>query len=599
MTQRRLARTRWTLALPGLLIVGILAAPGGTATAETDVTAGPTTVAASSRVGPTPAQMVRPEDIDWDISPVENLRVEARQVNARSLTTKLSISWDAPDDWDLDGEYRVLYSTDWRPQKWYELTTGEESAVLKNLWPGRLYTIVVQASAMGTWGTPALLDEQTPKCEAGSQNPRCPIDDPNSVPWVVSLGDSFISGEAGRWAGNSDDKDSSIEAAGQARAYYDYEDGEIIRGCHRSNAAVVHLLVTKSMNLACSGAITTSAIGEDNYKAMPIVGLYPWEDMWKPGIDFANFDHNPELPDDVIGPAIGQAQLLQDFARNKDVRMVMLSIGGNNFGFGGIVSACTESFLTGSTLHCKDNQAVTRGLEPEAVARTRGEIVDAIGNIVQAMEAAGHPLDTWVLGYQMYPRPIATSGEMRYPESGLTRQWEGGCGMWDDDADWALDTAVPIINGALKEAAQDAVEAAPGLKVVFLDTTNAFAGHELCNKSVYRVDDSDPEDRKGVTSFRRKGAVDKSEWVKEIDLSNFSKATIEESFHPNYWGQLAMRNCWRQLYSRAMPRASVANRAAEWRERVEGGACQPLQGLNVHREPNMYFEVDSDLTLGS
>ncbi|MFM7872665.1 MAG: hypothetical protein ACKPBG_13445, partial [Actinomycetota bacterium] len=33
-------------------------------------------------------------------------------------------------------------------------------------------------------------------------------------PWIVSLGDSYISGEAGRWAGNSNSNASSVDAGG-------------------------------------------------------------------------------------------------------------------------------------------------------------------------------------------------------------------------------------------------------------------------------------------------------------------------------------------------------------------------------------------------
>ena len=39
-------------------------------------------------------------------------------------------------------------------------------------------------------------------------------------PWVVSVGDSYISGEAGRWAGNTNESSSKIDALGST-AYYD------------------------------------------------------------------------------------------------------------------------------------------------------------------------------------------------------------------------------------------------------------------------------------------------------------------------------------------------------------------------------------------
>src|SRR3954447_7460054 len=62
------------------------------------------------------------------------------------------------------------------------------------------------------------------------------------APWIVSIGDSAISGEAGRWAGNTNDSSSKIDALGSS-AYYDNaaNTAEQIPGCHRSKAAEVHI----------------------------------------------------------------------------------------------------------------------------------------------------------------------------------------------------------------------------------------------------------------------------------------------------------------------------------------------------------------------
>ena len=54
-------------------------------------------------------------------------------------------------------------------------------------------------------------------------------------PWVVSLGDSYISGEAGRWAGSSNSSSATADALGGS-AYHDNASGtgETINRCHRS-----------------------------------------------------------------------------------------------------------------------------------------------------------------------------------------------------------------------------------------------------------------------------------------------------------------------------------------------------------------------------
>src|SRR3954453_8728011 len=75
------------------------------------------------------------------------------------------------------------------------------------------------------------------------------------TPNVVTVGDSYISGEAGRWAGNASSQ-SYVDALGST-AYYDNSanTGETISGCHRSksNESVIGSGVV-GKDLACSGA---------------------------------------------------------------------------------------------------------------------------------------------------------------------------------------------------------------------------------------------------------------------------------------------------------------------------------------------------------
>src|SRR5687768_1318807 len=62
------------------------------------------------------------------------------------------------------------------------------------------------------------------------------------TPWVISLGDSAISGEAGRWAGNTNEGYTRVDALG-GDAYFDNASrtGEQIPGCHRSESAAIHI----------------------------------------------------------------------------------------------------------------------------------------------------------------------------------------------------------------------------------------------------------------------------------------------------------------------------------------------------------------------
>lgn len=367
---------------------------------------------------------------------------------------------------------------------------------------------------------------------------------PSGEPWVVSLGDSYISGEAGRWAGNESGGTSNIDALGRA-AYWDAGGAEAIERCHRSKSAAIHIGVVRSLNLACSGAVTRTKVTSDGY--------------FKPGIDFYE-----------EGSRKGQALMLQEFAAEHNVKMVALSISGNDFKFAPIFEACVKAYLVPIlTPHCKDDATVQDYLSESAQQRVRGDTTTAILNVAKAMENAGYEDSEWTLVLQLYPQPLATSTHMRYGESGYSRQYDGGCGLRNGDLDWALGSVLPMINRTYRGAATDAQAQRPSLQVAVMDTTRAFSQRELCNKSVSRVDA-----KGGVGNWQDQGSADRSEWVMEINIINAGDTYAQESLHPNYWGQLALRNCYRQVWNGG---------------NVQGGACERAVGGGVTAdcEPRM------------
>jgi len=160
------------------------------------------------------------------------------------------------------------------------------------------------------------------------------------TPYVASLGDSYISGEAGRWAGNTNQSSSEIDALGPT-AYFDNATGtaEQIPGCHRSKSAEIQIGGgVGSVNLACSGAKTSTFFDSNG--------------NFKPGIDFYSDSSGRQ----------GQALMLQNFAAAHNVRMVMLSIGGNNFNFATVVQTCVEDWLLSPSWwpdYCSSDSSVT------------------------------------------------------------------------------------------------------------------------------------------------------------------------------------------------------------------------------------------------
>ena len=359
--------------------------------------------------------------------------------------------------------------------------------------------------------------------------------------WVVSLGDSYISGEAGRWAGNETGGTRHIDALGR-RAYWDTPTGESIPGCHRSKSAVIHIGLVNSLNLACSGATTSSAVNADG--------------EWKPGIDFVD-----------RGRREGQALMLAKFAEDHDVRMVALSIGGNDFHFSDIVTGCVKAFVLRAGA-CKDDPTVVVNVAPEAQATVQADITRSILNIATAMQRAGKSDRDWTLVMQLYPRPLPLANEFRYGQGLFEfRQAIGGCGFYNTDVTWALSEAMTVINDTVLAAGRAAEAARPSLRIRYLDTTHAYDQRELCQKAVSRVDT-----KGGPEDWRDSDAVDRSEWVMDINIVKTDDRVKQESLHPNYWGQLALRDCWREVWNQG---------------EIEGGRCQRVGGVNARGEPQM------------
>ncbi len=363
-------------------------------------------------------------------------------------------------------------------------------------------------------------------------------------PWTVSLGDSYISGEAGRWAGNTDESSSKTDALGST-AYDDNAagNGELIAHCHRSKSAEVYIGGgVNGENLACSGA-KTSSFSEGS--------------TFKPGIDFYNSGGNE-----------GQALMLQHFAASHNVKLIALSIGGNNFNFAGIVTTCIEDFLESTwfyDFYCSKESSVTNNFTASNVSKIKGEIETAIRNVSTAMTNAGYSSSQYTILVQNYPSPIPNGSEFRYTQSGYSRQFTGGCGFWNTDANYANATMLPTIDSTVLGAA-----AGVGLSnVKTMELSSAFNSHRLCDKGVGMLEEE------GLSNWKAAEAVNKSEWFNQIRTIETLTGPYElqEDIHPNYWAQLGLRNCLTQAYNSGTPK---------------GGTCTISgSGLNSAGEPNM------------
>jgi hypothetical protein len=362
---------------------------------------------------------------------------------------------------------------------------------------------------------------------------------------VVTIGDSAISGEAGRWAGASNDSSSRADALGST-AYWDTPSGESIPGCHRSKAAQAFIGGgVVGVNLACSGARTyTSGTGQD-------------EDF-KPGVDFYS---------DAQGRK-GQALSLQQYAGTHNVKAVVVMIGANNYGFADILTRCVENWASSPTWwknYCSDDSDMTSRFTAARQATETTNVKNALLNVRNAMTNAGYSAAQYTILAQTYWSPVPRGSGFRYSESGWTRQSTGGCGFWNRDADWGNDVVVNAMNTTTKNAA-----AATGLaNIKVIDLQTALDGRRLCETGVGLLEEM------GIATWQSPGAVDKTEWVNQIRTAStiFGPYQLQEGAHASYWGQKAMRNCLRQAYNGGA---------------VRGGKCvRVANGLNAQGEPQM------------
>ncbi|MEV4427933.1 GDSL-type esterase/lipase family protein [Streptomyces sp. R-07] len=330
---------------------------------------------------------------------------------------------------------------------------------------------------------------------------------------VVTMGDSYISGEAGRWLGNSLTNSGSRNGTDRAWTGSTYDPsrvyGATAGGCDRSDTAEVKSagpIASSMINLACSGA-TTDNVFRASQGGQAFKGEAP------------------------------QADQLAAVAAANDVKLIALSIGGNDLGFADIISTCATDYIVWYS-YCNDDQQDVVDAKIDGVMADVGRSVDEIRAV---MSAAGYAASDYRIVLQSYPSPIPRAADNRYAESGWARTNTGGCPFWNGDSDWARDSLVPQIADRLK-----GVATAKGVQ--FLDLRDALQGREVCAKASKQVTSTVPPS--GTTS----------EWARWID-SQSTQGLVQESMHPNAYGQQALGRCLALINARPTGNQSCRNTA--------------------------------------
>ena len=86
--------------------------------------------------------------------------------------------------------------------------------------------------------------------------------------------------------------------------------------------------------------------------------------------------------------------------------------------------------------------------------------------------------------------------------------------------------------------------------------SSAFSSRRLCETRVGLLEE------RGITSMEsaRRGRQDRVGQPDPHGPALFGVYEIQEDLRPNYWGQLALRNCLRQAYNSGTPRGGTCTR---------------------------------------
>ena len=322
----------------------------------------------------------------------------------------------------------------------------------------------------------------------------------------MSLGDSYISGEAGRWQGNSIDPAGSRDGTDRAFTGTGYDLSRVYmppsdtNGCHRSDVAEIRsasLPVDKSINIACSGAVTQNIFRTSS----------------------GGQGQNGELP---------QADQLSAIGRQTKVKLVVLSIGGNDLGFSSIISACLQAYETFGP-PCQPSQQAAIDAKFSTAMANVGKAVDEIRATLQA---DGYSPGSYRFVLQSYPSAIPRGSEIRVPEIDHNARTNiDGCPVYNSDATWARDSVVNQIANGLKSVA-----ASRGVQ--FLDLRNLLQGREMCSIHTRLADLTHPP------------SATTSDWARFLNLSAVdTQGQQQETFHPNAYAQQAFGRCLSLIYA--------------------------------------------------
>lgn len=359
---------------------------------------------------------------------------------------------------------------------------------------------------------------------------------------AVVLGDSFSSGEGGRWRGNSFTGIDGGDRAGTDTAAVDtvhgfryrpeersYEEASVDNGCHRGLKAPVTYLAgryEKVVNLACSGARA--------------------QHLWP--IESGGAAFKGEAP---------QITQLGKLAATHDIKLVVLGIGGNDMGFGALIGECVKAWAIKHFTPDDDRSCVghINGSTVPALGDVHFRVTRTIALLRKELAQRGQTGTRIVLtGY-----PAIIPGFFGFEFEAGDRRIRN-CPFNGPDVRRIDEHLMPKLNATMEAIAHET-------GVDFIGLEQAFDGHKLCEAGTRRpVANQPPKDVDAEwvryvdttgTSIDNYTALIRR-WGRLIDGVEFNQAfgdqgSLQESLHPNEFGQQAIGHCLRAYDANTAP----------------------------------------------
>jgi hypothetical protein len=256
-----------------------------------------------------------------------------------------------------------------------------------------------------------------------------------------------------------------------------------------------------------------------------------------------------------------QITQLGDIARDHDIKLIVVGIGGNDMGFADAITECITAWVT-KHMTPVDSASCIGALESDIIRRIDG-VQPKLEKTVELIrkEMSRRNRNDYQIVLMGYPNIIPDFDGFKYA-AGDRRLKK--CPFNGADAQWIEDRLVPALNAMVAGAARQA-------GVSFISLENAFDGHRLCEGGTtrpvnlrfvtdkeaewVRFVDYDTRDKVGylakVVLWQRFFSIPPIALVPSVvkELKKADQGDLQESLHPNHFGQQAIGTCLRRFWS--------------------------------------------------